>query len=72
MDVEYIFLQGYIKNTPSDTEVSACRTPAESRQEYLTRRKEYIEPRKTLEDERTRGKKRNISRTGPAICRWVN
>ena len=27
---------------------SACRTPAESRQEYLTSGKEYIEPRKTL------------------------
>ena len=27
---------------------SACRTPAESRQEYLASRKEYIEPRKTL------------------------
>ena len=26
---------------------SACRTTAESRQEYLTRGKEYIEPRKT-------------------------
>ena len=26
---------------------SACRTPAESRQEYLTRGKRYIEPRKT-------------------------
>ena len=54
MDVEYISLQGYIKDAPSDTEVSACRTPAESGQEYLTRRKEYIEPRKTLEDEGTR------------------
>ena len=26
---------------------SACRTPAESRQEYLTSGKEYIEPPKT-------------------------
>ena len=26
---------------------SACRTPAESKQEYLTSGKEYIEPRKT-------------------------
>ena len=25
----------------------ACQTPAESRQEYLTSRKEYIEPRKS-------------------------
>ena len=27
---------------------SACSTPAESRQEYLTSRKEYIDPCKTL------------------------
>ena len=27
---------------------SACRTPAESRQEYMTRGKEYREPCKTL------------------------
>ena len=26
---------------------SACRTPAESRQEYLTSGKEHIDPRKT-------------------------
>ena len=26
---------------------SACRIPVESRQEYLTTRKEYIDPRKT-------------------------
>ena len=35
---------------------SACRTPAESRQEYLTSGKEYIDPRKTQQDEGTRGK----------------
>ena len=34
---------------------SACRMPAESRQKYLTRGKEYIEPCKTHYDERTRG-----------------
>ena len=27
---------------------SACRTPADSRHEYLTSGKEYIEPRRTL------------------------
>ena len=27
---------------------SICRTPAESRHEYLTSGKEYIEPRRTL------------------------
>ena len=41
--MEYISLHGYIWNTPSDTEVH--RTPAKSRQEYLTSEKE---PRKTL------------------------
>ena len=51
---------------------SACRTPAESGQEYLTSRKEYIEPRKTREDEGTRGKERSVSRTGPALSRWGN
>ena len=45
MDVEYISLHGYIGNTPLDT--SAYRRPAESRQEYLTSEKEYIEPCKT-------------------------
>ena len=35
---------------------STCRTPAESRQEDLTRGKEYIEPRKTWYEEGTRGK----------------
>ena len=34
---------------------NAHRTPAESRQEYVTRGKEYIDPRKTREDEGTRG-----------------
>ena len=35
---------------------SACRTPAESRQEYLTSGKEYMEPHKTQQEEGTRGK----------------
>ena len=46
VDVEHVFLHGYIRNTPSDNR-SACRTPAESRQEYLTSGKEYIESCKT-------------------------
>ena len=53
MDVEYISPHRYIKNIPdvqADTmhirHRSACRTPAESRQEYLTSRKEYIDPSK--------------------------
>ena len=37
-------LHRYIRNTPSDR--SARRTPAESRQEYLTSGKEYIDPQK--------------------------
>ena len=42
-DVEYISLhQEY-----TFRHRSACRTPAESRQEYLTNGKEYIEPCKT-------------------------
>ena len=36
---------------------SACRTPAESSQKYLTSGKEYIEPCKTLYDEGTRENK---------------
>ena len=49
---------------------SACRTPAENRQEYLTSRKKYIDPCKTWYDEGTRGKNRSVSRNGPA--RWGN
>ena len=51
---------------------SACRTPAESGQEYLTSGKEYIEPRNTQEEEGTRGKNRSVSRTGPALSWWEN
>ena len=35
---------------------SACGTPAESGQEYLTTGKEYLKSRKTQQDEGTRGK----------------
>ena len=45
MDMEYISLHGYIRNTFRHRD--ACRTPAESRQEYLSSRKEYIETCKT-------------------------
>ena len=52
MDVEYISLhQEY-----TFRHRSVCGTPAESRQEYLTSGKEYIDPRKTQWDEGTRGK----------------
>ena len=51
---------------------NACRTPAESGQEYLTRGKEYIEPHKTWSDEGTKGENRRVSRTGPALGGWGN
>ena len=46
VDVEYIFVYGYIRNIPSDTEVHA-EHQRRSRQEYLTRGEEYMEPHKT-------------------------
>ena len=51
---------------------SACRTPAESRQEYLTSRKEYIDPCKTQEEEGTRRENRSVGGTGPALGGWGN
>ena len=45
VDMEYISLHGYIRNTPSHR--SACRTPADRGQEYLTRGKECIKACKT-------------------------
>ena len=51
---------------------SACRTPAESGQEYLTSGKEYIEPHKTLYDEGIRGKSRSVSRIGLLLGGWGN
>ena len=41
MDVEYISLHRYIRNIPSDTEVHEEKK-IESRQQYLTIRKECI------------------------------
>ena len=46
VDVEYISLHGYIRNTTSDTEVHA-EHQLRVGQEYLSRGKECIEPRKT-------------------------
>ena len=51
---------------------SACRTPAESGQEDLTRGKKCTEPRKTQLDKGTRGKNRSVSRTGPTLAQWEN
>ena len=42
MDVEYVSLHGYSRNTPSDTKVHAEHQL--SGQECLTRGKEYIQP----------------------------
>ena len=64
VDVECISLHRHIRITPSDT--SACRSPAESQQEYLTTGKEYVEPCKIGWDKGTRGENRSVSRTGPA------
>ena len=66
--MEYISLHGYIRNTPSDTEVHAEHQLRVDRS-YLTRGKEYIEPCKTQQDKRTRGE------TGVLVgldlpCRW--
>jgi len=44
--MEYIFVHEYIRNTPSDTEVHA-EHQLRSRQEYLTKGKEYMELHKT-------------------------
>ena len=46
MDVEYISVHGYIRNTPSDTEVHA-EHQLRSRQDYLTSIKERKDPCKT-------------------------
>ena len=53
MDVEYLSLHGYIRNTHSDR--SACRTPAESGQKYLTSGKEHTTMQNSV-GERTGGK----------------
>ena len=55
MVVEYMSLH-WIHQEYTFRHRSACKTPAESRQEYLTSGKEYIEPRKTQQEEGTRGK----------------
>ena len=51
--MEYISLHGYIRNTPSDTEVHAeHQLRAE---EVPDQRKRIYEPHKTQQDKRTRG-----------------
>ena len=47
------------------------QTPAESRQEYLTTGKQYVEPCKIWLDEGPWGKNRSVGRTRP-LSRWGN
>ena len=51
---------------------SACRTPVESGQEYMTSGKEYIELHKIQQEEGTREKNRSVSRMGPDLGGWGN
>ena len=51
---------------------SACRTPAESRQEYLTSGKEYIEHTKLCRMKELGEKNRSVTRTGPDLGGWGN
>ena len=46
------------------------KNTAESRQEYLTSGREHTDPRKTRQDEESRGKNRSVSRIGPALGGW--
>ena len=59
MDVKYISFHGYIRNTPSDTEVHAEHQL--SGQECLTRGEEYIDPSKTQQGRGTKEKNRSVS-----------
>ena len=64
VDVEYISLHRYIRNTPSDTEVHAEHHLRADR--VPDRRKNiYIEPCKTRQDKGTRGENSSVSRTCP-------
>ena len=69
MDVEYLSLHGYIRNTPSDTEVRAEHQLGADRS-TLASGKEYIEPGKTRQDKGTRGRNRTVRRTAPALGGW--
>ena len=63
MDVDYISLHRYIRNTLSDTEVHAQQQLRADRRTWpveLGRMKELGE------------KNRSVSRTGPALGRWGN
>ena len=70
--MEYISLHGY-----TFRHRRACRTPAESRQEYLTSRKEYIDPCKTRDEAlslcsgSTDSKTLDYQRTNPRVYQIV-
>ena len=70
VDVEDVSLGGYIRNTPSDTELQAAA--AESRQESLTREKKIRYHAKLGWMKELGGKKSSISRTTSALSRWGN
>ena len=53
-----VHLSPWIHQEHTFSHRSACRTPAESRQEYLTSRKKYIELHKTQQGKGTRGVKK--------------
>ena len=62
-----VHLSPWIHQEYTFRQSNACRTPAESGQEYLATGKAYIKPCKTQQDEGTRGKNRSVSRTAPAL-----
>ena len=63
MDAEYISLQRYFRNTPSDTEVHA---------EHQLRVAKNIQNHAELGRTKEQGGKQSVSRTGPALCGWGN
>ena len=64
MDVEYISLHRYFRNTPSDTEVHA---------EHQLRVAKTIQNHAKLgRMKELGGRNRSVSRTGPALSRWEN
>ena len=71
MDVEYMSLHGYIRNTPSDTEVHA--------EHQLRADRSTCPVEKNIQNHaklgRTKelwGENKSVSRTGPAFSRWEN
>ena len=67
MDMEYISPQ--IHQECTFRHRSACRTPAESGQKYVTSGKEYVEPCKLGRMKKVGRGNGSVSRTGPALGR---